>query len=55
MGWFSKTRPEQDASEKRTLGAGVFRRCKECGVQLIAEEFTSNLEVCPSCQHHYPL
>jgi acetyl-CoA carboxylase carboxyl transferase subunit beta len=55
MGWFSKTRPEQDASEKRTLGAGVFRRCKHCSVQLIAEEFTSNLEVCPSCQHHYPL
>ena len=55
MGWFTKTRPEQDASEKRTLGAGVFRRCKHCGVQLIAEEFTSNLEVCPSCGHHYAL
>ncbi|MDB4972575.1 MAG: Acetyl-coenzyme carboxyl transferase beta chain [Myxococcaceae bacterium] len=55
MGWFSKTRPEQDASEKRTLGAGVFRRCKHCGVQLVAEEFTENLEVCPSCFFHYPL
>jgi acetyl-CoA carboxylase carboxyl transferase subunit beta len=55
MGWFTKNRPEQDASEKRTLGAGVFRRCTECGVTLIAEEFTSNLEVCPSCNHHYAL
>lgn len=55
MGWFNKTRPEQDASEKRTLGAGVFRRCKHCGVNLVAEEFTSNLEVCPSCGHHYAL
>ncbi|MDB4988317.1 MAG: Acetyl-coenzyme carboxyl transferase beta chain [Myxococcaceae bacterium] len=55
MGWFNKTRPEQDASEKRTLGAGVFRRCKHCGVQAVAEEFTSNLEVCPSCHFHYPL
>jgi acetyl-CoA carboxylase carboxyl transferase subunit beta len=55
MGWFTKNRPEQDASEKRTLGAGVFRRCKTCGVQLVAEEFTSNLEVCPGCQHHYPM
>ncbi|MEY4509431.1 MAG: hypothetical protein RLZZ450_1553 [Pseudomonadota bacterium] len=55
MGWFTKNRPEQDASEKRTLGAGVFRRCKTCGVQLIAEEFTSNLEVCPNCQHHYAM
>jgi acetyl-CoA carboxylase carboxyl transferase subunit beta len=55
MGWFSKNRPDQDASEKRTLGAGVFRRCRECGVNLIAEDFTSNLEVCPQCNHHYPL
>ena len=55
MGWFSKNRPDQDASKKRTLGAGVFRRCSECGVQLIAEEFSSNLEVCPHCQHHSPL
>lgn len=55
MGWFTKNRPEQDASEKRTLGAGVFRRCKTCGVQLVAEEFTSNLEVCPNCQHHYAM
>jgi acetyl-CoA carboxylase carboxyl transferase subunit beta len=55
MGWFGKNRPDQDASEKRTLGAGIFRRCAECGVNLLAEEFTSNLEVCPQCQHHYAL
>jgi acetyl-CoA carboxylase carboxyl transferase subunit beta len=55
MGWFSKNRPDRDASEKRTLGAGVFRRCRECGVNLIAEDFTLNLEICPQCNHHYPL
>jgi acetyl-CoA carboxylase carboxyl transferase subunit beta len=55
MGWFNKNRPDQDASEKRTLGKGVFRRCTECAVTLTAEDFTSNLEVCPQCNHHYPL
>jgi acetyl-CoA carboxylase carboxyl transferase subunit beta len=55
MGWFEKSRPDQDASEKRTLGAGIFRRCSECGVNLVAEEFSSNLEVCPQCHHHYAL
>jgi len=55
MGIFSKNRPEQDASEKRTLGAGVFRRCSECGTTLLAEEFAGNLEVCPSCNHHYAM
>lgn len=55
MSWFTKTRATTDASEKRTLGLGVFRRCDECGVTLKAEEFTENLEVCPSCGHHYAL
>jgi acetyl-CoA carboxylase carboxyl transferase subunit beta len=55
MAWFTKTRATTDASEKRTLGLGVFRRCDECGVTLKAEEFTENLEVCPSCGHHYAL
>jgi acetyl-CoA carboxylase carboxyl transferase subunit beta len=55
MGWFNKNRPDQDASEKRTLGAGLFRRCDECGATLLAEDFTANLEVCPQCSHHYPL
>ena len=49
MGWFEKTRAAIDASQKRTIGAGVFRRCDAC------EEFTSNLEVCPKCGHHYHL
>src|SRR5687768_5630248 len=55
MGWFSKNRPDQDASEKRTLGAGLFRRCDACGTTLMAEEFAANLEVCPQCAHHFAL
>jgi acetyl-CoA carboxylase carboxyl transferase subunit beta len=55
MAWFSKNRATTDASEKRTIGRGVFRRCDACGVTRKAEEFTENLEVCPDCGHHYPL
>jgi acetyl-CoA carboxylase carboxyl transferase subunit beta len=55
MGWFSKTKATTDASDKKTLGKGVFRNCEACGVTLRAEEFTSNQEVCPSCGHHYRL
>ncbi len=55
MAWFVKGKPAVDASEKRTLGQGVFRRCDSCTETLLAEEFTSNLEVCPACGHHYPL
>ena len=53
MGLFAKTKTTTDASEKRTLGEGVFRRCDACGETLVAEEFAANLEVCPSCGYHY--
>src|SRR5688572_1967213 len=55
MPWFTKNRATTDASEKRTIGRGVFRRCDSCGVTLKAEDFTENHEVCPECHHHYPL
>ncbi|AKF06177.1 acetyl-CoA carboxylase, carboxyltransferase subunit beta [Sandaracinus amylolyticus] len=55
MAWFSKNRATIDASEKKTIGRGVFRRCESCGATLKAEEFTENLEVCPECNHHYPM
>jgi acetyl-CoA carboxylase carboxyl transferase subunit beta len=55
MAWFTKNRASVDASEKKTIGRGVFRRCDQCGVTLKAEEFTENLEVCPECSHHYPI
>ena len=55
MSWFDKNKATTDASEKKTLGEGVFRRCDNCGETMLAEEFTNNLEVCPSCNFHYRL
>jgi acetyl-CoA carboxylase carboxyl transferase subunit beta len=55
MSWFGKTKPSTDASEKRTLGRGVFRRCDSCAETRAAEDFTANLEVCPACGFHYEL
>lgn len=55
MALFAKKKPVGDASEKKSLGRGVFRRCDGCAATLKAEDFTANLEVCPSCGHHYAL
>jgi acetyl-CoA carboxylase carboxyl transferase subunit beta len=55
MAWFGKTKADVDASQKRTLGRGVFRKCEVCSVTLRAEDFTENNEVCPECGHHYRL
>ncbi|MBK8251365.1 MAG: acetyl-CoA carboxylase carboxyltransferase subunit beta [Polyangiaceae bacterium] len=55
MAWPEKTLPSTDASEKKTIGAGVFRRCDGCGTTLTAGELAANFEVCASCGHHHRL
>ncbi|MCC6557235.1 MAG: acetyl-CoA carboxylase carboxyltransferase subunit beta [Polyangiaceae bacterium] len=55
MAWPEKTLPTTDASEKRSLGAGVFRRCEGCGVTIDAAALAATFEVCPECGHHHKL
>ncbi len=55
MSWPEKTAPTTDASEKRTLGKGVFKKCDGCGATMLAAELSATFEVCPSCQHHHLL
>jgi acetyl-CoA carboxylase carboxyl transferase subunit beta len=54
-GWPERTAPSIDASEKRTLGEGIFRKCAGCGAMLTATDLATRFEVCPTCQHHHPL
>jgi acetyl-CoA carboxylase carboxyl transferase subunit beta len=46
---------DYDASEKRSIGKGVFRKCDGCGETLAAERMVANFEVCPQCGHHHKL
>ncbi len=46
---------DYDASEKRSLGKGVFRKCDGCDQTLTAEAMSANFEVCPQCGHHHKL
>jgi acetyl-CoA carboxylase carboxyl transferase subunit beta len=55
VSWPEKTSPTLDASEKRSLGKGVFRKCDGCGSMFPSEELTRNHEVCPACGHHHAL
>ncbi len=55
MSWPEKTSPSLDASEKRTLGEGVFKKCDGCGATVTAADFALSFEVCPVCDHHHPL
>ena len=55
MTWPEKTLPTTDASEKRSLGAGVFRRCDGCAHTHDAAELARTFEVCSQCGHHHKL
>jgi acetyl-CoA carboxylase carboxyl transferase subunit beta len=52
---FAKTKAGVDASEKKTLGEGLFRKCDACGDAVKKEDFERNLEVCPACGFHFHL
>jgi acetyl-CoA carboxylase carboxyl transferase subunit beta len=53
--WPDKKVPELDASEKKSLGRGVFRKCDGCGETLTSEAIHANFEVCPVCGQHHKL
>jgi acetyl-CoA carboxylase carboxyl transferase subunit beta len=53
MSWPDKTPPT--AGEKRSIGAGVFRRCEGCAETVTADDLAANFEVCPRCGHHHKL
>ncbi len=54
-GWPDKKTPDLDATEKRSLGKGVFRRCDGCGETIPTETMHQNFEVCPHCAQHHKL
>ena len=55
MPWPEKKPPELDATEKRTVGKGVFRKCDGCGETLTSDTLAESFEVCPACGQHHKL
>ena len=55
MAEFAKTKAGVDASEKKTLGEGLFLKCDACGDAVKKEDFERNLDVCPACGFHFHL
>jgi acetyl-CoA carboxylase carboxyl transferase subunit beta len=53
--WPQRKQPSTDASEKKSIGKGVFRKCDGCGATLTAEALATNFEVCPECGQHHRL
>ena len=54
MSWPEKKPGGLDASEKASVGKGVFKKCDGCGETLTAELLHARFEVC-TCGHHHKL
>ncbi|MCH2109657.1 MAG: acetyl-CoA carboxylase carboxyl transferase subunit beta, partial [Polyangiaceae bacterium] len=55
MAFPSRTPPQANESEKKSVGKGVFSKCKGCGEVLTAEDFATNWNVCGTCGYHHPM
>src|SRR4051812_10114301 len=42
-------------AEPKRVPEGVWMRCDGCGGTLFRKEVERNLNVCPQCDHHFPL
>lgn len=55
MAWFRKDKKPLKSEDRRDVPPDVFDKCKGCGEILYAEKLAQNLQVCPSCGHHFRL
>ena len=55
MAWFRKDKKPLKSEDRRDVSPDVFDKCKGCGEILYAEKLAQNLQVCPSCGHHFRL
>ncbi|GMR12375.1 MAG: acetyl-CoA carboxylase, carboxyltransferase subunit beta [Gemmatimonadota bacterium] len=53
MAWFRKDKKPLRAEDRRDLPGDVFEKCDGCGEILYREKLAQNLQVCPTCGHHF--
>jgi acetyl-CoA carboxylase carboxyl transferase subunit beta len=56
MAWYKREDNDDVFSEeKRSVPAGVFTKCPGCRAPLLTADLEKNDQVCPQCDHHFPL
>jgi acetyl-CoA carboxylase carboxyl transferase subunit beta len=53
MVWFRKDKKPLKSEDRRDLPSDVFDKCAGCGEILYGEKLAQNLQVCPTCGHHF--
>jgi acetyl-CoA carboxylase carboxyl transferase subunit beta len=57
MAWYKRSKKtiDEPTPEKRSIPAGVFTKCPSCNSALLTADLHKNLDVCPSCDHHFAM
>jgi acetyl-CoA carboxylase carboxyl transferase subunit beta len=56
MAWYKREdRDDELSEEKRSVPAGTFTKCPGCRAALVTADLDKNDDVCPQCDHHFPL
>ena len=50
-----KPRVGGSKSKKRDIPEGLWTKCPSCDGMIFDKELDENLQVCPKCQHHFPI
>jgi acetyl-CoA carboxylase carboxyl transferase subunit beta len=56
MAWYRRDDNEDEiGAEKRSVPVGVFTKCPGCRAALLTADLEKTDQVCPHCEHHFPL
>src|SRR5882757_4464284 len=42
-------------TKKRDIPEGLWTKCPSCETMIFDKELDANLQVCPKCEHHFPI
>lgn len=55
MAWLERDRAPVSKGERIDTPDGLWEKCVSCEEIILRKELQDNLNVCPKCQHHFPL
>jgi len=53
--FIKKQKLEAARGRKREIPEGLWTKCPSCAAMIFDKELDENLQVCPKCQHHFPI
>jgi len=55
LAWLNREKAPLQKGHKKDTPDGLWERCSECNAINLRKDFEANQNVCPKCDHHFPL